>query len=149
MYPVRNSVKALIIRDNKLLCIRKTDKKGFYYLLPGGGQEKNETFIDAVKRECREEIGAEIEVKNLRFIREYIGKNHEFKSTDGSHQVEFMFECALLSEPDITRANHLDADQNGLKWIDLEQGKKFRVYPKVLIDRINNRDTRVYWGDVN
>jgi len=44
MYPIRNSVKALIIRDNRLLCIQKSDVYGSYYLLPGGGQEKHETF---------------------------------------------------------------------------------------------------------
>ena len=31
--------------------------------------------------------------KFLRYIREYIGKNHEFKETDNFHQVEFVFDC--------------------------------------------------------
>ncbi|MCK5199463.1 MAG: NUDIX domain-containing protein [Spirochaetales bacterium] len=58
MYPVRNSVKAIIIEDGKLLVIRKSDSDGYYYILPGGGQEKDETFIETVKRECMEELGA-------------------------------------------------------------------------------------------
>ncbi|MEK7583414.1 MAG: NUDIX domain-containing protein [Patescibacteria group bacterium] len=33
-----------------------------YYKLPGGGIDGNEEVIEALKRECREEIGCEIEV---------------------------------------------------------------------------------------
>lgn len=149
MYPVRNSVKALIIRANKLLCIRKTDVAGAYYLLPGGGQEKNETFIDTLERECREELGAGVEVGNLRYIREYIGKNHEFSADDDAHQVEFMFECRLLEEPDPKAATHVDAGQEGVEWIDLGNQAGARVYPKVLVERLRTGYRDLYWGDIN
>ncbi len=149
MYPVRNSVKAIIIKDNRLLCIRKTDNQGYYYILPGGGQEKDETFIETVKRECMEEIGARIAVKELKYVREYIGKNHEFKETDNAHQVEFMFECNLLDEPNIQRANHQDEGQNGIEWVDISGNPEPRVYPKVLIGRLKSDYKELYWGDVN
>jgi len=147
MYPVRNSAKAIIIRNNKLLCIRLTDKDGFFYILPGGGQEKNETFEEAVRRECMEELGAEVIVKKLKFIREYIGKNHEFK--DENHQVDFMFECELLQEPDIKNAHNPDKGQNGIEWIEIDTAKKQRVYPKVLLERLAQNYEELYWGDVN
>jgi len=149
MYPVRNSVKALIIRDNRLLCIQKSDVYGSYYLLPGGGQEKHETFIETLKRECLEELGATVEVGRLRYIREYIGRNHEFSATDDAHQVEFMFECLLLTEPDAARASQLDDGQSGLAWVDIDELNALRVYPKVLIGHLLRGDTEVYWGDVN
>jgi len=149
MYPVRNSVKALIIRNDTLLCIRKSDEHGPYYLLPGGGQEKNETFVETVRRECLEELGAEVEVGTLKYIREYIGKNHEFGDTDDAHQVEFMFECRLLTEPDPARAYHLDDGQNGLEWVELAERNAGRVYPKVLIPRLIAGSDEIYWGDVN
>ncbi|OHD17086.1 MAG: NUDIX hydrolase [Spirochaetes bacterium GWB1_59_5] len=149
MHPVRNSVKALIIRDNKLLCIQKSDEHGAYYLLPGGGQEKHETFVETVKRECLEELGADVEVRSLRYIREYIGRNHEFSDTDDAHQVEFMFECRLLTEPDSAKASHLDEGQSGLAWVDIEERNAQRVYPKVLIGHLLRGDVEVYWGDVN
>ncbi len=149
MNQVRNSVKAIIIRDNKLLCIKKADSDGDYYLLPGGGQNKNETFEDAVKRECLEEIGAEISVNNLMYIREYVAKNHEFRETDSSHQVDFMFNCDLLSEPDFESAHEKDDNQSGIEWIDLDKSNEYRIYPKCLINRINDKYEEVYWGDVN
>jgi len=149
MYPVRNSVKAIIIRDNRLLCIRKRDEIGHYYLLPGGGQEKDETFIEAVKRECIEELGAKIEVQSLKYIREYIGKNHEFGETDTAHQVEFMFECKLLEEPDHRKACHQDEGQNGIEWVEITAEPEPRVYPKVLIGRLKSEYQEIYWGDIN
>ena len=149
MYPVRNSVKAIIIRNNKLLCIKKSDSVGDYYLLPGGGQNKNETFEDTVKRECLEELGAKISVNNLRYIREYIGKNHEFNETDNSHQVDFMFNCNLLTEPNFELAHEKDDNQSGIEWIDLDKSKEYRIYPKDLLDRINSKYEEIYWGDIN
>ena len=149
MYPVRNSVKAIIIRNNKLLCIKKSDSAGDYYLLPGGGQNKNEAFEDTVKRECLEELGAKISVNNLRYIREYIAKNHEFKETDNSHQVDFMFNCDLLAEPDFDLADEKDDNQSGIEWIYLDKSNKYRIYPKDLLNRINDKSEEVYWGDIN
>ena len=96
MKPIRNSIKAIIIRDHQLLAIKKEDENGFYYILPGGGQEKDETFHVALKRECLEEIGVDILIGELRYIREYLGKNHGFAHVDyDAHQVEFMFLCHL------------------------------------------------------
>lgn len=82
MGPVRNSAKALIIRENQLLCTKNKDQWGVFYLLPGGGQEPGENLPDTLRRECREEIGAGIVIGELRYIREYIGKNHEFAEWD-------------------------------------------------------------------
>ena len=149
MHPVRNSVKALIIRDNKLLCIKKCDQYGVYFILPGGGQEKDETFLETIQRECKEEIGSKINVGKLKYIREYIGKNHEFSLTDNAHQVEYMFACKLLSEPDLSLASHLDNRQEGFEWVELEKRENFRVYPKILTKRLSENYEEIYWGDIN
>jgi len=148
MHPVRNSVKALIIRDNKLLCIKKCDQYGVYFILPGGGQKKDETFIETIIRECKEEIGAIIKVGKLKYIREYIGKNHEFSIADTAHQVEFMFECELIEELNIENATHFDKGQEGIEWVEITNSND-RVYPKVLIERLKNKYEELYWGDIN
>ncbi|HNT55141.1 MAG TPA: NUDIX domain-containing protein [Anaerolineaceae bacterium] len=148
MKPIRNSVKAIIIKNNCLLCIRKVDELGVYYLLPGGGQDRNETFIETVTRECLEELGAPVQVGRLRYIREYIGENHEFCATDHNHQIEFMFECLLLADPDPQQASHYDEGQDGIEWVSLDS-QTHRVYPKVLLERIRQGYAEVYWGDIN
>lgn len=150
--PLRNSAKALIIDNGKVLCTKNRDLLGDFYLLPGGGQNHSETLKDAVVRECIEETGALIEVGNLYFVREYISANHELAEFDDSiHQIEFIFACTL-SEPLQSRAPHsIDAMQTGVVWIPICELDKYRFYPASLIERIRNFPpadfTHVYLGD--
>ncbi|HET6872918.1 MAG TPA: NUDIX domain-containing protein [Sporolactobacillaceae bacterium] len=104
---IRNSLKAIIIEFDHVLLTKNEDNEGIFYLFPGGGQELSESFHDALHRECLEEIGLGVEIGELVFIREYIGKNHEYAESDSTiHQVEFYFECKLdkgdLKEIDLT-----------------------------------------------
>ena len=46
---IRNSVKAIIIKDEKVLFTKNKDKDGVFYLLPGGGQEHGENMIGVKK----------------------------------------------------------------------------------------------------
>ena len=85
----------------------------------------------------------------LNFIREYIGKNHEFHKSDKNHQVEYMFECKLITSPDKSKANHLDDGQNGIEWVKLDCHEEYRVYPKILVERIKSAYPEIYWGDIN
>src|SRR3990172_2790976 len=115
MDPVRNSGKAIVIRDQRLLVITHRDELGDWFSLPGGGQEAGETITDALQRECTEELGVGVMVGALRFIREYIGANHEFSRDDaGFHQVDFMFECALAGDLPDTPPSNPDTSQTGI-----------------------------------
>lgn len=150
--PLRNSAKALIIRDGRVLCTRNRDLLGDFFLLPGGGQNHGETLKDAVIRECREETGATIEVGHLYFVREYISANHELAEYDDSiHQIEFMFLCRLLEEPDIESSISHDAMQTGVEWLPIAELEKYRFYPGALIEPLKNFPpigfAQVYLGD--
>ena len=82
-----------------MLATRNVDDDDEWYLLPGGGQHQGENLQDTLQRECREEIGATVQIGDLRMVREYIGKNHEYAETDGgTHQVEFMFDLRSRRE---------------------------------------------------
>jgi 8-oxo-dGTP diphosphatase len=49
-------------------------------------------MVQALQRECREEINCQVEVGDILYIREYIGRNREFAAKDGEvHQIEYMF----------------------------------------------------------
>ncbi|MEK7564351.1 MAG: NUDIX domain-containing protein [Patescibacteria group bacterium] len=62
-YPVREAVRAIVVdEDGKIALLHVTEKN--YYKLPGGGIEKGEEKIIALKRECLEEIGCDVEVIN-------------------------------------------------------------------------------------
>lgn len=153
MESIRNSVKAIIINDNKLLCTKNKGEEGIFYLLPGGGQEKYETKIEALKRECREEITADVVVKDILFVREYIGKNHNFADTDTDvHQIEYMFECDLLDDTAIKNGEVPDINQIGVEWIDIKKISEYNFYPSALKELIKENEIvqdRIYLGDVN
>ncbi len=68
MKPIRNSAKAIIVDNHHLLLTKNQDEMGFFYLFPGGGQEKGEELGQAVVRECMEELGCGVEVKDLMYI---------------------------------------------------------------------------------
>ncbi|MFS0881385.1 hypothetical protein CHH83_26140 [Bacillus sp. 7586-K] len=63
-------------------------------ILSGGSQEPGETLKDADIRECLEEVGVKVKVKELLFVSEYIGKNHEHSQWDSEvHVVTHLFAC--------------------------------------------------------
>lgn len=155
MKPVRNSAKAVIIQDGKLLTIQCLSwKNEVYYLFPGGGQNPGETLTGALLRECREEIGAEIEieVEGLKWVREYIADNHEFAASHaGFHAVEFMFLCKLKPGTELVPASQPDSYQTGIAWLPLESLHEKKFFPQAMIPLLQGKvQAHVdYLGDVN
>lgn len=150
---IRNSAKALIIFDEKILLTKNSDNLGFFYLLPGGGQEKFEDIHEALHRECKEEISCDVDIKDIRFIREYIGKRHEFAEWDNEvHQIEYIFECSLKSGTVPCNGSVPDNFQIGVEWITLSELDNIRLYPSILKKVINKNGTfknKIYLGAVN
>ncbi len=150
---IRNSAKAIIIKQNRLLVLQLEDSVGAWYMLPGGGQEPHETLAETLIRECSEEIGATIEVGPLMFIREYFSCNHEFAVQDNdTHQVEFMFISQLSEGQTPTQVPTPDKGQNGITWLDLHTLQNARLYPLAIREPITNIgriSSPVYMGDVN
>lgn len=152
MKPIRNSAKAVIIENEKVLLTKNKDDFGFFYLFPGGGQDLGEQLKDAVKRECLEELGEKVEVNELVYVREYIGKNHEFAKWDSEiHQVEFYFKCSLaLEQSTFLNGTNPDSNQVGVEWIEIKKLDEIRLYPKALSKMIKQNDSIIcYLGDVN
>ncbi|MCP1424384.1 8-oxo-dGTP diphosphatase [Paenibacillus sp. DS2363] len=152
MKPIRNSAKAVIVQDGRLLVIRLEDQYGTAYVFPGGGQEKGEELKDAVARECLEEIGQAVNVGELLHIREYIGKNHEFAEWDADiHQVEFYFACSLIDpEATVFEGSNPDDHQVAVEWIALEELSQIRLYPKTIGELLLKSDSSsIYLGDLN
>lgn len=140
MNPIRNSIKAIIINKNRILCTKNKDHQGEFYLLPGGGQRPGESMKETLKRECKEEIGADIKVGDILYVREYIGKNHEFNEHDQNvHQIEYMFECELGDKKLLKTAISPDQWQIGIQWINLDQFSEYRFYPKKLTELIKKK----------
>ena len=70
-------VAAIIINDNKILCVQRNENKLTYiskkYEFPGGKMEAGETKEETIKREILEELKMLIEVKD-----EFLTVNHQY-----------------------------------------------------------------------
>lgn len=153
MRAIRNSAKAIIIRDKKLLVIKNTTNGANWYILPGGGQNHGEPLEETLKRECMEEASILIEVGDIVFIRDYISENHQFAKTENKvHQVEFMFGCFILNNTEPKCGELTDKWQTGIEWLPLAQLSEFDLYPSVLKELLSNGlpvNHSIYLGDTN
>ncbi len=68
-YPV--SVKAIITKNGKFLMIKKIRNDKIEFGFPGGLVEKSENLEEACKREVKEELGIDVEIKKLLYARKY------------------------------------------------------------------------------
>ncbi len=140
---IRNSAKALIIKEGKMLAIKIRDKEEEWYIMPGGGQETEELLAEAVCREVAEEVGIKVAAKELAFVIE--GAHGE-----DFHRVDFVFLCEYLGEvPEA--ASHKDTNQVGYDWLDIQTLNQSKLYPSKLRRQIMNlyegKPFQVYLGN--
>lgn len=149
----RNSCKAVVIKEGKILLTANRDHLGDFYLLPGGGQQFGETARETVKREVLEETGWLVKPEELVLSRDYIGANHEFAHEEGDvHQTELIFSALPLDYRG--EAAVPDPWQTGIKWVEPEELKELRLYPAVLKGILpelaeGSYSGPIYLGDVN
>jgi 8-oxo-dGTP pyrophosphatase MutT (NUDIX family) len=131
----RNSAKAIIVVEDRLLAVgMHDDEAGDFFVLPGGGQEPGESLHDTLRRECLEEAGVHVVVHDLCFVRDYIGRNHNFSRKDHDlHLVEFMFRCEALDPDQVTAGAVPDVGQTGVAWLPLSALEARGFVPAALI----------------
>ena len=153
MRPIRTAARALIIHEYKLLTIKMRDSTGIFYILPGGGQNNGETLRESLRRECLEEIGTDVDVAELLYVREYIGKNHEFRHSHRAfHQVENVFRCTLPNPDGIGPGTEHDKKQIGVEWIPINEIQDRRFLPEAIkpfFTQTGFEPETNYLGDVN
>lgn len=127
--------------------------QGRFYILPGGGQRAGETLRQTVMRECREEVGIDVEVGAMLFVREYIGANHGFAPEhEGFHQIEVVFEAACVAPDEACLGAEKDPRQVGIAWLRLSELAHEPFYPELLKQYFQEDRLKVphgYLGDIN
>ncbi len=113
-YKLRMAPRAVLFDGDKiaLLYVGKYN----YYKLPGGGKKSNESLEDALKRECLEECGCNIEI-----IRE-IGQIIEYKDRISQKHETFCFLAKVVGKKG---EQSLEEDEKNseykLLWVDLDK----------------------------
>ncbi len=119
-------VAGIIYKNNKFLIAQRNLKKdqGGLWEFPGGKVEKNESYENALIREIKEELNADIEVD------EYVGENvHHYPEKD----IKLIFYKAKLLSEQIELLEH-----ESYEWITKEEKDKFEFAgaDKVVFDLI-------------
>lgn len=127
---IRNAAKALVIKDGKMLAIKISDGKEEWYIMPGGGQDTEELLPEAVCREVAEELGLQVEVKDLVFVIEGL---HGEKF----HRVDLVFLCEYKGEIE-NAILQSDTNQVGYDWLDIKTLNTTPLYPSKLRRQIMN-----------
>lgn len=117
---IRNAARAVIIRQEQVLLLRK-EGGGLpvRYALPGGAQELGETLEQSLQRECREEIGSEVAIRSLVHVADYF-KQRKTEPPSIRQLLEFLFLCELPESYVAGNGPRPDKSQVAVEWIPLQ-----------------------------
>ncbi len=134
MNNIRVTSRGVVFVGDKLLLIRYHDGEGEFYVCVGGGQNVGESMYANLLRECREEIGCEVEIGEMLFTRE----TKFISEFDGEeiHQIEHYFACKLAAGEQVHVGSTPDITADGFVFVTLEELKKLRVFPSRLAELI-------------
>lgn len=128
---IRNSAKALVIEDGKVLLNKCTTYNNqLYYTLPGGTQNQYETMEETAIRQCREETGYTIKIDKFIAIYEEINTADIFKTyfSTYTHRIFTVFKGSLLE--DIRQQPlEMDKDQVSSIWVNIEELDSIPLVP--------------------
>lgn len=148
---IRNSAKALVIQNGKVLLNKCTTYNNqLYYTLPGGTQNQYETMEETAIRQCREETGYTIAVDKFVAMYEEINTAELFKTyfPTYTHRIFTVFRCHLVE--DIRQQPiHLDKDQITSVWIDINDLQNIPLIPlkiKEHIDALIHSECSMFLG---
>ena len=140
---VRNAAKALIIKNGKMLAIKLKDEQDEWYIMPGGGQDVEEILPETVCREVAEELGLQVEVKDLVFVIEGV-------HGESFHRVDLVFLCEYIGKIE-NAVLQSDTYQVGYDWLDIKSLNTTPLYPSKLRRQIMNlyegKAYKVYLGN--
>lgn len=129
-YPIRVRACALIIENDSILLVEFNDHRGVHYNLPAGGVEPNESVIEAVRREAKEEASIDVEVGPLAFVYEYAPHLNE-NSFGSTHSLQLMFDCKIKNGSIPKMPENPDPNQIGVRWVNLTELDDIMLFPNI------------------
>lgn len=107
------TVDTLVLKDGKILLVKRVSKllEGGKWGLVGGFVERDETLIEAVEREVKEEIGWKVKDMNLLRIKDKPDRPHEDRQN-----ISFVYTCEAVE-----KMNKADWESDDQQWFDLSE----------------------------
>lgn len=113
----REAVRAILLDDNNRVGLVHA-KTGGYYMLPGGGLEKNETHEDCLCREVIEEAGYEVKVgDSVGYIDEYRCQDPLYPNS-GLKQTSYCYVANARKQASSNLMEYEKGDGFVFEWID-------------------------------
>jgi 8-oxo-dGTP diphosphatase len=115
----RISVRAIVLHEGKLLCVRLkpynevSNSMGDAWCLPGGGLDEGESVVDGVKREMLEETGIEPTIGNLLYVQQFSHGDKDY--------LEFFFHATNATDflnIDLSKTTHGGAEIEKIDFVD-------------------------------
>ncbi len=123
--PTKEVVSVIIINDNRVLMHLRDNKKTIafpnFWSLPSGGLEKNETPLDAAKREVEEETNYKL-----------------------SSPIPFFPHHIFINRPDVKTTHFFIEKYDNAQKINCNEGQKMEFMSAKKIGEINNVVPRIY-----
>ncbi|EAR51466.1 NUDIX hydrolase, MutT [Oceanicola granulosus HTCC2516] len=91
MRPIRLSLRAVLVREGRLLLVNAYRGRDDLWCAPGGGAEPHQSLPDNLAREVHEETGLTIAVGELCLVNEFHDPERAF------HQVDLYFRCTIVA----------------------------------------------------
>ena len=112
---IRESARAIVFDSDNLVAMLHATKT-FYYKLPGGGIEAGETNEIALRRECKEEIGCDVEI-----IKE-LGSTLEYRKKYKLKQISYCYIAKVKGEKGTPKLEK-DEEAEGFEtvWLPIEE----------------------------
>jgi ADP-ribose pyrophosphatase YjhB (NUDIX family) len=138
-------VAGILVRDNKVLLQKPNNADE--YAFPGGQVAFGELHADSIKREWREEVGADVEVKDLKWVEENIFPWGEktFQQICLYYLVELTDARQTPLSGSFISKEYNEADDNAIYfyWIPLNEVKNITVYPEKAAELLPQLDEGV------
>lgn len=107
------------------------------FALPGGAQDPGESLIDALNRECVEEIGTPVDAIELVYVADFI-KLRYTEPPSRRHVVDFLFRCRVPDSYSPRNGERPDRHQVEVVWAELAALDQMPLFPHYLSSCIPN-----------
>ena len=126
----RSIVRGIVYNDNyeiAMIYLLGDDKFGHrdYLETPGGGVKKGETLVNALRRELKEELGAEVD--NIVEIGRVVDFYNEIYRRNNNH----FYLCHLVSLGEKHFTEREKELINSIKWMDIDEAIKYEENTKI------------------